>query len=418
MNLSRKSLRLHCAPTKLAFMSSPLERTILRLQASPEGLGLGHFLKSYLTPQDMLSLRLTSHALHDLYELNEVAFETIYIHTPVPPGRKQYTNLLSIAERCCRHVVVSIAFSHNACQALENNDVDTSILTHDSDSGSDSISDILETYCPYVEPPVAWKFIVQRKPGAIDQSLLQQWCDIFKLLPEMETLKIACNGDPAWPGCTDIEITLIMIRITLERINPKHIHTVCLSPIHAMGIMHLRWAGSGAYGEACASRDSIWYRLKVLKLDITSPYSDGLLSESQKRLFEEILVDYLHSFSRTLTRLDLAWTGVEGLNPFCARNNHRGMKLTRSWDRLEELRLANVSRNCGTLVNSQLAPDLKKVVISNDAPDTNARLAHDGWKSYLSEEDGVHDNHNASWMTLQDVRISAIPEALFQHRLS
>ncbi|KAI5209997.1 hypothetical protein E4T39_00682 [Aureobasidium subglaciale] len=393
-------------------MSSPFERTLLRLQALPEGLGLGRFLKSYLTPQDILNLRLTSHALHDLHELNEVAFDTVYIHTPVPPGRKQYTNLLSIAELCCRHVVVRIAFSHNACQSFGTNDDDTSTLAHGSDSGSDTISDILETYCPYIEPPVAWKFIVQRKPGAIDQSLLQQWCDIFKLLPKMETLKIACNGDPAWPGCTDIEMTLVMIRITLERINPKHIHTVCLSPIHAMGIMHLRWAGSGAYGEACASRDPIWYRLKVLKLEVTSPYSDGLLS------FEEILVDYLHSFSRTLTRLDLVWIGVEGLNPFCTRSNHRGMKLTRSWNRLEELWLVNVSRTCGTSVNSQLAPDLRKVVISNDTPGTKDRTAHDGWKDYLNEDVGVHDNDNASRMTLQNLRISAIPEALFLQRLS
>ncbi|KAH0367315.1 hypothetical protein KCU65_g4760, partial [Aureobasidium melanogenum] len=340
----------------------------------------------------MLNLRLASRSLYGLAGLNEVAFETIYIHTPVTHGRKQYTSTLKI--------------------------VGTNVSTPRSTSESDTISNIFDSYCPYAEPPIAWKYVVQRKPSDVDQGLLQQWCGIFRLLPKLEIVHIACNGDPAWPGCTDIESALIMLRITLERVNPKHIHTVCLSPIHAMGIMHLRWAGAGAYGEACASKNPVWYRLKTLKLGVLSPYVEGRLSKCQILLFEKIFTDYLLSFSKTLTKLDLSWFGEAGPDPFNVGEDHQTMKLTKTWNRLEELRLVNVTLNGSSSNITQLAPHIRKLTVAGGTANAGDQVLRKHWEGCQGQQLGGQDNDNANWMSSRDVRISAIPEPLFQHHLA
>ncbi|KAI4728277.1 hypothetical protein E4T49_03976 [Aureobasidium sp. EXF-10728] len=399
-------------------MSSPLERALLRLQVFSKGSSLGHFLNLYLATRDTLSLRLTSRSLYGLAELKEVAFETLFVHTPVPPGRKQCTEALKDVEPLCRHVVVKIAYPPKAYCSPSTPSLSTNASTPRSGSGSDAISEILDSYCPYAEPPVAWKFVVQRKPGEIDQNLLQQWCEIFKLMPRLESVHIACNGDPAWPGCTDIELALIMLRITLERVNPEHIHTVNLSPIHAMDIMHLRWAGAGAYGEACASTNPVWYRVKVLKLGILSPYSENRMSAGQKQLFGKIFADYLQSFSRSLVELDLSWLGAAGPNPFVSGEDHPSMQLTRKWSRLEELRLNNVTLNCSTSTIKQLAPAVRELMVNVDGSNAGNQRVRGRWKNCHGHELEVLDNDNADWMDLQNVRISAIPEPLFQHRLA
>jgi hypothetical protein len=398
-------------------MSSPLERALLRLQPFSKGPNLGHFLKLYLATQDVSSLRSTSRALHGLAELNETALETIYVHTPVPSGRSQHTDALKTVGPLCRHVVVKIACPPRSCTLSRPSSLSTDISARRSGGVSDTVSDILDSYCPYAEPPIAWKFVVQRKPGDIDQNLLRQWCEIFKLLPNLETVHIACNGDPAWPGCTDIESTLVLLRITLERVNPEHLHTVRLSPIHAMGIMHLRWAGAGAYGEACASRYPVWSRLKVLKLGILSPYTEGRLTICQKRLFEKIFVDYLQSFSRTLVQLELSWIGTAGPNPFVAGDGHQAVDLSKIWSRLAELQLHNVTMNCSISTIRKLAPNLQKSrVIVDDLKASDQERKH--WVNCRDQEHQEHGNDNASWIVLQNVRDSAIPEPLFSRRLA
>jgi hypothetical protein len=398
-------------------MSSLLERALLRLQTLSKGPSLGHFFKVYLTTQDILSLRSTSRSLYGLTGLNEIALETVYIHTPVPVGRNQYTDTLKQVGRLCRHVVVKIAYPPKLRYPPRTSSLNnTDIPAQRSGSGSHTFFDILESNCPYAEPPVAWKFVVQKKPGDVDQNLLREWCAIFMLLPNLETIHIACNGDPAWPGCTDIESALIILRITLERVNPEHLHTLRLSPIHAMGIMHLRWAGAGAYGEACASRDPVWCRLKLLKLEVASPYTEGRLTACQKLLFEKIFMDYLQSFSRTLVHLNLSWLGAAGPNPFVVEDGHQAIKLTTRWSRLTELRLNNVTSNCSISTIRQLAPNLRRLTVFADIPNTGDQIRKH-WNGYGRQELEDHENDNTGWRTLQNVRASAIPEPLFSSRL-
>lgn len=399
-----------------SIMSSPLEKALPRLQIFSKGPSLGHFLKLHLAINDMLNLRLASRSLRDLFELNKVAFETIHIHTPVPPGREQQIDALAAVAIVCRHIVVKIAFPFKASNSplLQPPSAETSPYASESNTSSEILSEIVESYCPYVEPPIAWKFVVQRKPGDVDQVLLEKWCQIFKLLSNMETLHIACNGDPAWPGCTDIESLLVILRIALERTNPEHLQTVRLSPIHAMGIMHLRWAGAGAYGEACAARDPVWYRLKVLELQILNPYHQ--LSKSQTQVFDKIFTDYLQSFSRTLTRLDISWIGADGPDPFAAGDGHPNLKFMRSWSRLEELWLGRVKTGHVSLIK-QLAPHLQRLMVASDVLDKDGESTHQAWDDRLVQNED-HHRDDSEWMALRDVRLSALPAPLFQNRLA
>lgn len=182
--------------------------------------------------------------------------------------------------------------------------------------------------------------------------------------------------------------------------------------------MHLRWAGAGAYGEACASRDPVWYRLKTLKLGVLNPYTGGRLSESQIRLFEKIFADYLLSFRKTLTRLDLSWLGEAGPNPFNVGQDHHNTKLAKPWNRLGELRLGNVTLGCSTSTITHWAPNLRKLSVSDDAANAGQQMLQKYWEGCQGPEPAGQNKDNASWMSSRDVRSSAIPEPLFQHHLA
>lgn len=148
--LCRKGFYDDQATFQTSTMSSPLERALLRLQVFSKGPSLRHLLKKYLATQDVLNLRLTSHSLLGLAELNEVAFETIQIHTPVPHGRRQYMATLEVIGSLCRRVVVRVVYPPKPCCSTGTPSLSTNASTPRSSSKSDTISNILDSYCPYV----------------------------------------------------------------------------------------------------------------------------------------------------------------------------------------------------------------------------------------------------------------------------
>lgn len=398
-------------------MSSPLERALLRLKVFSKEPHLEQFIQGYLPVRDMLNLRLTSRSLYRLTELKQTSFETIYVQTPVPPGREKSIETLEKIAGPCRQLVIRIAYPVKLLTSLRKAPPsDNDSASSYSATNSEGSSDIKDSSCPYVEAPIAWKFLLQRKPGQVDQALLDQWCRIFKLFPDMEVLHISCNGDPAWPGCTDIEALLIILRIAIERADPKRLHTVRLSPIHAMGIMHLRWSGAGAYGEATAACNPVWQRLGVLELQIFNPYMRGRLSTPQKHLFSRILTDYLQSFSLTLTRLNFSWLGANGPNPFMLAETHKNPKLTKIWGNLKELWLRNVVLD--TKAPSEIrkrAPNLRRLMLSMNNENSEGGMACDIWNDHLKQVHANEGNGAIDWRNMQVVRYSAIPVALFEN---
>ncbi|GAB7347566.1 hypothetical protein MBLNU459_g4454t2 [Dothideomycetes sp. NU459] len=362
-------------------MSLTLESTFARLQAIHGGAGLRHLL-GHLSSSCALKLRNLSRTLKSLDGIEEKAFQCIFVHTP--PKRKQSVAVLGNIGPCCRHLVINIASLPGDRQVSPLRSKPTSTeqrfrrrsaapkQAQENCSARLAGAQCIPLSSYPSESPVAWKFFVQRRPNDINQTLLKQWLYLFSLLPNIQELTIACNGDPAWPGCTDIEGLLIILRICIERTNPLHLRTVRLNPIHAMGIMHLRWAGPGTYGEAPASRNNVWQKLESLEMHITSPYTPDQLSRSQQQIFEKVLYDYLSSFSRTLVKLKFLWLEGEGINPLLPGSNLNVVK----WYRLREFCVGGISDSDQVLAMMRAsAPDLQKVTVLVPEPQNDSVVA-------------------------------------------
>lgn len=374
-------------------MASTFERAvnILRVESCHGPLDL--LTDQIDSVRDLLSLRATCRAFSTLRQINIHIFKTIYMHAP--SHGEQCVDALTSLGSLCRTLVVKIAFP-----CVPKPDI-YHVADHGSASGSRGSKPNLagRTHRRHIEEdhkyerphllerrrlakiaalpePIAWKFVLQRRPHQSNPTHLKAWHKTLSFFPNITTLNIACNGDPRWPGCTDIEICLINLRICIERVNFKYLRQVVLDPIHAAGIMHFRWAGLGAYGEAngCAPPSPTqstptgtpWQRLDSLNLRIRNPLIDGRTNERQRTIFMKVFVDYLRSFKRTLRVLKLQWMEGDGPDPSLlmkdtACEQRAGDTL---WLRLEELWLGNmlVDRASAVAINSY-APVLQKLMI-------------------------------------------------------
>lgn len=182
--------------------------------------------------------------------------------------------------------------------------------------------------------------------GHMSESLEPSvWISILSKFQQVRDITLKVNGDPSWTGRTEVENTLVTLRVALEMAQLPHLRDFHLKPIHAMGIIHLRWSGFGAFGTAPASSCDLWRNLHTLNVQLKNPYlSDRKLSESQQTMFTKILHDYLRSFATTLKCLRFIWIGGDGPSPITldlepALHDHRKAI---TWAALEEVWLGNI----------------------------------------------------------------------------
>lgn len=418
-------------------MATAFERAIVILGGCNGGHGLDQLLSHVGSIDDILSLRAVSRAIRFSKQIQTRSFDTIYISTP--SRREKNIKALPVIGPLCKHLIIKVAYPEDrkpskrddtACTGhvntrtekplpLSRND---SLYEHQSQHSycpascshlrqrSPSSLEVLPSSFSNSAPPVqpaAFKFILQRRPNDVDLELLQKWHRTLSLFTTINTLTISCNGDPGWPGCTDIEMLLISLRICIERINFKVLHTVRVAPIHAHGLLYLRWAGAAAFGEARAmslpwggkgadGRACIWQRIQCLELWIRSPYSERRLSESQKTTFEKSLVDYLQSFKRTIEVLKLGWVdGGSGPNPLFMGDAQD----ERIWERLREVWLGNVVVEEGDVAAMRArSPLLEKVMVLVGVPRSSGGIG--GYKGrhhhHLVWRNILQVNHNGS----------------------
>lgn len=184
-------------------------------------------------------------------------------------------------------------------------------------------------------------------------------------LTSVRSMTIASNGDPGWSGFTSIEALLIILRISIERSRLRSLRHLRLSPVHAMGILHFRWAGGAAYGEAPASFNIIWQKLESLELQVLSPHG---LSRPQQYVFEKCLKDYLGSFKRTLKVLKFAWVDGDGFDPFAEDS------FAKKWACLKEFWLVSGVAEESTRANiKRVAPELSFVRVLKPSTSFNER---------------------------------------------
>lgn len=226
-------------------------------------------------------------------------------------------------------------------------------------------------------------------PDAVEMDF-NVWQYLLAQFPNMQTLILRVpSGDPAWPGRQLIEQTLIMLRICLERSRPRKLHTIVLSPIHAMGILHLRWSGFGAFYEVPSPKLArMWTNLTTLDLSIVNPIT--LIDDMKMRMFFGTLYDYLRSFSRSLQCLKFVWLGDRaGPSPLCLEDEH-GL-LHRSpirWPKLESFWFGNITYpNKTTSLLPECAPRCSSIKTLRGTH----RVSRVDGKANVNEEESWYD---------------------------
>ena len=197
----------------------------------------------------------------------------------------------------------------------------------------------------------------------------KKWLSIFSQCSELRHLTLRVHGDPGWPGRTETEDTLITIRRALEAVSPPQLTEVTLLPIHAMGMMHLRWTGLSAYGSSPLfpqpSMTPIWANLQTLDLQFRNPFATGTLTDRQQVMFIKLLHDYLRSFTSTLLILRFTWLDADGPSPLALHleDELAGAREPLRWVKLKEVWLGSITHPYRTIHHWRfLAPRLQKLM--------------------------------------------------------
>jgi hypothetical protein len=171
------------------------------------------------------------------------------------------------------------------------------------------------------------------------------WIIFLSRCERLQSITVSTNGKRGWPGKTHVEDVLIDFRVALEIVHLPHVRCVRFTPVHAMGIAHLRWSGFGAFGALAVKPSNVWSDLHTLDMQLENPFlSKHGLSEPQQVMFRKIFYHYLLSFAETLKCLQFIWLGEDGPSPMTLdlEPGIEGCRQAIVWTALEEVSLGNI----------------------------------------------------------------------------
>ena len=177
-------------------------------------------------------------------------------------------------------------------------------------------------------------------------SSRQVWIAFLSRCEQLQNILISTNGKSGWPGKTHVEEALLDLRVALETAYLPHVRSVRLMPVHAMGVVHLRWSGFGAFGALAVKPFNVWSNLHTLDVQLENPFlAKQRLSDSQQVMFKKILYDYLLSFAETLKCLRFVWLDEDGPSPMTLdlEPGLEGCRQAILWTSLEEVYLGNIA---------------------------------------------------------------------------
>jgi hypothetical protein len=351
-------------------MVSMLEDMLLRYtNGSPQ---LRAYLLEFLDDRALRVLRRTSRILHDVVDHHpDRMFDRLVVFAPWP-GHRDTGSLKAVAP-FCRTITVKVGHKtqytggrpprslenmqpngsprdvaercpsarsrwRNIRQALSLS-VSNSTASSRTQASSVQFSAVTRSTNSSI-PPASIQL-----PGQPPQLL---WKGIFARCQRLQDITINVVGEPGWPGRTEVEDALVMVRVALETAQLPHVRSVHLTPIHAMGIMHLRWSGLGAIGTdfEAAPTYNLWQNLHTLDVHLHNPFLKKRgLSESQLVMFKKVLYDYLRSFAATLKCLRFVWMNDDGPSPITLDLEPEllGHRQPIVWNALEEVCLGNIT---------------------------------------------------------------------------
>lgn len=349
-------------------MVSRLEDALLRF-TKPKSAFRERFFELLNDGITLRRLRATSRVLRDLVDHNPARlFSSLYITAPLT--LHHHPESLELVLQFCQTLTITVAAEKRDSGRTSWKFIDVpvtprprKVLARNSKyewrQSSDSNVNHIRTARASVPPtqlPIQLQYL--------RHAVRWQWADIFSRCHDLQSLTLRINGDPAWPGRTSVEDALVDVRAALEQADVPNLTEVHLTPVHAMGIIHLRWNGINAFGPPLLSIDhapQIWARIETLDLQLTSPFIKDRLTETQQPMFKKVLYDYLRNFAPTLRSLRFIWLDGEGPSPLTLHlEEDLGHREPLSWFRLEELWVGNVSLPRRAIdLATELAPKLE-----------------------------------------------------------
>ncbi|KAK0273730.1 hypothetical protein LTR35_012167 [Friedmanniomyces endolithicus] len=225
-------------------------------------------------------------------------------------------------------------------------------------------------YCTESTARLSLPFGLLPATERIAQTLAnKKWTSIFTRCRQLRHLTLHIHGDPSWPGRTAVETTLVALRLALETSRPPNLREITYDPIHAMGIIHLRWSGALApFGPASPPlptnpTTTIWQNLQTLTLHLLNPFDPiSALTPPQTLLAKKSLHAFLRSFTPTLHTLRFVYLDSEGPSPLTLHleTGLVGEREPLPWRALRELWVGNMTSLGRTLESAgEVAPGLE-----------------------------------------------------------
>lgn len=321
-----------------------------------------------LDARSLRHLRASSRSLKGFVDnRGQIAFPEIYLYAPVRAGTT--TQGIENIAPFCRSLTIKVSLPKDA--SIESAPSDTkSTSSKKPRRGTNALrrldivkklwSSSLSLLLPPASTPNPNPSLPSlQHPDALEMDF-RLWEHLFAQFPHLThlTLRVTPSHNyPSWPGRQALEETLLLLRISLERSRPRNLQTLTCSPIHAMGLIHLRWTSFGAFREVPSRVNMrLWRNLSTLNLRVLNPL--GEIDERKGIMFLGILYDYLRSFAPTLRTLQFVWLGGRdgGPSPLCLEDEaglqHRPPL---HWPRLESFWFGNLSRPNRTI---SLIPDV------------------------------------------------------------
>ena len=372
--------RQDTAYTTPALLGKMISRFEDILAQTPSGCDIRETLLQWVDSATLRCLRGVSHVCHNILNTHraEFMFQKLYLNTPLPSFSD--TTSLAHVSPLCQQLTIKVGYVQRSSNSGVSNTMDL-IFSHEvktvrqlrskgslfrtrnqstpirrSQASLETIRASFETAASPIE-----LFALDKNRQA---RMRQQWIKLLSRFERLETLTLRIDGDPAWPGYTDVEHMLVTLRIAIESTDLRHLRTSCLGPVHAMGIIHLRWLSMDAFGRATAAEASVWPRLHGLDIWIHNPFTTKCLSEAQATIFKKVLYEYLRGFAPTLRCLRFVWLDSDGPSPLTL---HLDLDLQDRadihWFKLEELWFGNITlpRMTAKLVR-EVAPNLTRLM--------------------------------------------------------
>ncbi|TKA44461.1 hypothetical protein B0A54_05205 [Friedmanniomyces endolithicus] len=310
-------------------------------------------LFSYLDEPTLRRLRAVSPIVRDMVDSRPGRlFQDLFVHVPL--DEDQPNREFERVANFCHNLTITVQERHPP--GLKTSEEPRVLQTSSSHPWWLPPASIVESHAFYFTKPTAHLSLPFGQLPATERTAQtlanKKWTSIFTRCRQLRHLTLRIHGDPSWPGRTSIETTLVTLRLALETSRPPNLHAISYTPIHAMGLIHLRWSGALApFGPTAPPlptnpTTTIWQNLHTLTLHLLNPFHPTrTLTPPQTLLAKKLLYAFLRSFTPTLHTLRFVYLDSEGPSPLTLHLEPGlvGKREPLRWRVLRELWLGNIA---------------------------------------------------------------------------